>query len=619
MAVKIKSETDLLNIETRKALIDEFAGAPNQRRKAEAFKAYECLKDKTINYVYDLLTKQFEPDTVAEMQYAMTNVSILRKVIDKLAKVYANGVKRTMPEKESAKPQPLKKVTLPVGAPYEQGAEDQASLNDKASTPPQDPNAVDDALETPAEQVASAVSPETQQIEDAAKYLDMNKQMKKTNRYFRTFKNCLVYVRPKQNEDQSFEIGIEVLPPHHYDVVESPLNAQEALAVIISDYVPTRKPLYAIGDAALAGRTGYRESHVVDAPIQNTPNTGIVQTAQSGGSGEDKKTYIWWTKNFHFTTNSKGEVISGPDISNPVVKLPFVNFAGDQDNCYWAEGGSDLVDASIKINVDITNTKSIGVSQGYGQMYMTGKNLPKSIKVGPTHAVQIEYDKDTDPVPDIGFLSSNPPLGELQKLIEMQVALMLTTNNLSTSGFSLSLQGGKDFASGIALMIDKSESIDDVNEQAEVFIKKEPEVWVVARDWFKIYSGKGLLSDKAKVVKIPEAVAELNLQFPSPKQVVSEKEQIENLKARKDLGLNTEVELIMRDDPSLTEEEATEKLAKIKAEKMANMDNAVSAMMDQGGGDNGDQSQESGGVGKQDGNNAGPGFGKPPGQNPVAG
>lgn len=617
MGVMITSEADLLSIEKRKALIDEFAGAANQRRKADAFKAYECLKDKTINYVYDLLTKEFEPDTVAEMQYAMTNVSILRKVIDKLAKVYANGVKRTMPKKDEGTAAAPKKIDI--------------NADPNAPATPADPNAPavapTDPNAPPAPPVAEIISPEdakaladTQAIEEAADYLEMNKAMKKTNRYFRTFKNCLAYVRPKQREDGLFDIGVEVLPPFHYDVVEAPYNPQEALAVIISDYVPTRKPLYAIGDAALAGRTGYRESHVVDAPVQSTPNTGIVQNVQGASGESDKKRYIWWTKNYHFTTNSKGEIVSDGDFKNPIMKLPFVNFVGDQDGCYWAEGGSYLVDAGIKINVDITNAKHVAVSQGYGQMFMTGKNLPKSIKVGPTHCVQVEYDKDTDPTPAIGYLQSNPPLGDLKSLIEMQVALMLTTNNLSTSGFSVSLQGGKDFASGIALMIDKSESIDDINDQAEIFIKKEPRVWDVAKDWFDVYGSMRLLSEEATQVKIPGDVIDLNLQFPSPKQVVSEKEQIENLKARKDLGLNTEIELIMRDDPSLTEKEAEEKLAKIKAEKTANMDAAVSNMMTQGGDGNGNQSQESPGVGQPDNSNAGPiPGGKAPGQNPFAG
>ena len=560
--MKILHEDQLLDQETRKKLIEGFNDAPNARRKDEAFKAYECLKDKTINYVLELLLKQFDIATVQEMQYAMSNISILRKVIDKLAKVYSNGVKRT-------------------------------GVNDS----------------------------ETASVEAAAEYLDMNAAMKKANRYFRTFKNALVYVRPMKNGD-FFDVKVEVLPPFKYDVVENPDNPEIPLSVILSDYAPTRKPLYALGDAAFAGRSSpaVRELHQMNAPVQQTPpSTGI------GGGGasasDDAREYIWWTASYHFTTNVKGEIIHaepndphsyGP--VNPVLALPFVNFAADQDGSFWAEGGSDLVDTGIKINVDITNVKHIGNQQGYGQMYMTGKNLPKSVKVGPTHCIQLEQSDKDEPAPTIGILTSSPPLADLKSIIEMQVALMLTTNNLSTSGFSLSLQGGRDFASGIALMIDKSESIEDIGEQAHVFIKREPLVWALVYRWLEVYSSARVLTEEADMLPIIREPMGVDISFPNPKPVSSESEQLDVLQKRKDLGLNTQVELLMRDDPSLTEETAQAKLEKIQAEKKANQEEF--STLNTSGGVDGNKSKKSGGLGVKNNLDPGPSGGA---QNPGGG
>ncbi len=548
----IKSEQDILNEETRAKLIEGFNDSANQRRKDDAFKAYECLKDKTINYVLELLMKQFDSSTVVEMQYAMSNISILRKVIDKLAKVYTNGVKRTMKNKS-----------------------------------------------------------DTQAVESAAEYIDMNAAMKKANKYFRTFKNTLAFVRPMKNGEQ-YDIKVEVLPPFKYDAVENADNPEVPLAIVLSDYVTSRKPLYALGDAAYAGRSGVRESHQIDAPVQQTPGTGI--TGNDGGS-EDKREYIWWTKSYHFTTNAKGVILNTSEdgeeagTDNPIKELPFVNFAGEQDGCFWAEGGSDLVDTGVKINVDISNIKHIGNTQGYGQLYMTGKDLPKSFKVGPNHCVQLEQvDKDA-PTPTIGYLTSNPPLADLKSIIEMQVALMLTTNNLSTSGFSVSLQGGKDFASGIAMMIDKSESIEDIEEQAEVFIKREPQVWCLVYAWLTAYKSSGKLTEEANALKIVKTPEEVSVSFPSPKPVVSESEELDVLQKRKDLGLNTQVELLMRDDPSLTEADAQAKMEKIQAEKLNNaaaVVGAVGAAVAPGKDVNGNQSQKSDGFQQPDNNNAGP-------------
>lgn len=504
------TEQSLLDIEVRKQLIAQFNSADNKRRKDEAFKGYECLKDKTINYVIELLLKQFDSATVQEMQYATTNISILRKVIDKLAKVYANGVKRTMP-----------------------------------------------------------VESETPAIEEMAEALGMNAKMKKANKYFRTFKNTVVYTRPYPADNGQYGIKVEALPPFHYDAIENPDCPEMPLAIVLSDYVPSRQTLYALGNPAQAGRGG--PVGVVRDVVMDAPSIGAVDP-----HAEEKKEYIWWTKNYHFTTDAKGQIIAGElDLSNPILEMPFVNFAGEQDGQFWAEGGADLIDAGIKINTLVTNVNHVAISQGYGQMYMIGENLPKTVKVGPTHCIQLEYKKDENPVPSVGFLNSNPPINDLKGLVEMYVALMLSTNNLSTSGFSLNLQGGANFASGIALLIDKSESIEDVEEQSAIFVTNEPKIWGHIGKWQEVYSSKNLLTEEFQTIKMPKEPKEVQIEFPAHQPILSESEQLDILQRRMELGLNTMIEIIMRDNPALSEAEAKEKLKKILEEKMERMTQAV--------------------------------------------
>ncbi len=538
------------SVEARKKLIEGWN--KDKHRKDEAFKAYECLKDKTINYVFDLLQKQFDVATVIEMQYAMANVSIFRKVIDKLAKVYANGVKRTMPMPQGAKPETPAEPPAPVAviAPAPVDPADPSKGFKPASTTPPKPK-----VETQADR-------DTKVIEEIADILKFNAAMKKTNRYFRAFLNTLVQVRPLPVDDK-FTIKLEVKPPFSYDVVEDPGNPALPLAVICSEYTPSRSTLYALGDAATAGRT-----------VGVVRDVKPPQIAKLSKEEEDAKEYIWWTKNYHFTTNGKGVIDpskSEDGNRNPIGMLPFVNFAGEQDTCFWAEGGADLIDAGIKINTMITNVRHVAITQGYGQLYMIGTKLPKSVKVGPNHCIQMEKQEGDTTATEVGYLTSNPPLEKLQALIEMDVALMLSTNNLSTSGVSTSLKGGgKDMASGVALMIDKSESIEDIDEQSLVFVEKEPEIWVLVGKFFEVYNGRGLLIDKLKVLKLPADLDKLQIKFPSPKPIVSEKDELLVLKERQDMGLNTQVEIMMRDDPSLSEEEALAKIERIQAERAAN-------------------------------------------------
>ncbi len=536
----IQKEEDILNEAVRRTVIKEIQGAENKARKAEAFKRYECLKDKTETYVLALLNCQFSQSTVQEMQYAITNVSFARKVIDKLARVYSNGVKRTLPKDQE---------------------QYQADLD------------------------------------IAAKLLKMNTAMKKWNRYFKAFRNALAYTKPFPMEDGKLGIEVNILPPFLYDVIPQPGNPKGMLAVILSDYAPQRNSLYALGDAAVAGRTGITQVRLMstdgkdeaiadgdDARVQSIDGMGALMTKgkqPEKAPDDDGLRYIWWTGNYHFTTNGKGKILetgSDGDVknSNPISELPFVNLAEDQDEQFWAEGGKDIADSSIKINAFITNLIHIAVTQGYGQLVVSGKDLPKSIRVGPNHAIMLEQENKDEPTSDAKFISATPPVADLLSLVEMYVALMLSTNNLSSKGMSVSLQGSSDFPSGIAMIIDKSESMEDVQEQSEYFIEAEPEVWAKIEAWHKILKSKGVLSDSLAELTLPED-PEVQVAFTPQAPIVSEKEKLEAIQMRLDMKLMTQVEALMRDDPSLTEETAKEKLKKILEEKIADAAQAAAS------------------------------------------
>ena len=517
--MKIQSEEMLLNQEIRAALIEGFCSQKNELRKKKAHKAYDCLNDKTIKYVIEQLCQSFSEETVEEMKGNVTNISILRKVVDKLAKVYANGISRSMPTTE-----------------------------------------------------------QTMLVEEMAEYLSMDEHMKKGNRYIKAMKNALAYVRPVPNADGKLELKLDIKAPFHYDVVPFALNPTIPLAIVLSDYIPKPPEFYKIGDAA--ARDGEGIARQVYVPEE-----------------DQKKEYIWWTKNFHFTTNAKGEIIS-PSMENPILTLPFVNLSQGQDEQFFVDAGDDLTDAGININVQISNMIHIGNTQGHGQLYMTGKNLPKSIKVGVNHCVQIEQNEG-EPTPNIGYLNSGAELAELRSNVEMLMAMMLTTNNLSTSGFSTSLTGGKEFASGIALMIDKSESIEDVNEQSQTFIKAEPQIFGKVQRWQEVYKETGLLAEEAQEYLLPTTVEEeLVVTFPSVKPVMSEAELLDIYQKRLDMGLNTRVDILRRDNPGMGIEDAIAKIAEIDAEKQAKMAAfQLGESEDESNGSDGEQLEDNGEAG----------------------
>jgi hypothetical protein len=531
--MKITEEAQILDESVRKKIIEEIHSPENVRRKHEAYKRYKCYKDQTHLFVIDHLLAQFDHETVREMQYAVSNISLVKKIINKLARVYSSGVIR-------------------------EGREES----------------------------------ETKAITDLSKILKLDYQMKKANRFTRLQKNILAYVKPVLQKDDKY--GLKVLPmqPYFYDVIEDPNDPEKALGIILSHFSPISEQ-YTELDPAFRNKTrGTRLK-----PHDNVDQI-IADSAEDGSGEAGLNEYIWWTGNYHFTTDQKGKVTSRADGVNPIGMLPFVVLAEDQDNNFWAEGGNDLVDGAIRINVMITNLNHIGVTQGYGQLTMTGKNLPKAIKVGPNHAIQLEY-QTGDPVPSVGFINSGAPLSELKELVSTYIALLLSTNNLSTKSVSSELTSGADFASGIAMVIDVAESVEDVEDQAQLFIDQEPPIWKIVARWLGVYGSKGLLIDSLKKIKLSEEV-EVNLKFPSPKPIMSEKEKLEVLKMRQDLGIDRMVDMLMKDDPNLTLEEAEQKLKEIVAERIDRANSALGTMMDSEQSTEGEEEGSSEGSGKEE-------------------
>lgn len=507
--MQIKNEDELLDEKTRYEIIKEMLSPENMARKQEAYRRFLCYKDQTAQFVREKLSKQFDTDTVNEMEYCISNISFTRKIIDKLARVYNSGVERVVDKN--------KKIT--------------------------------------------------KKLNGLEKALQFNTKIRQTNKFLKLQKNVALYIKPcpvynSQTKQTRYTVIPEPLNPYLYDVVEDFYDRTKPLAYILSDfnYSPM---LYTQGNITSASR-----------PINNPDNkTGNGKDEKIADSPQDAMigNIIWWTDSYHFTTNYRGQIVANPDveeqsINNPIKELPFVNFAIDQDGQFWAQGGDDLADGAVLVNCMLTHNQHVGVTQGYGQFWMKGKNLPRSVKIGPTKSILMEYEKE-DPTPELGYATASPQIDSLRVLTESYIALLLTTNNLSTSAVAASLSGSQSAASGIAMIIDKAESMEDVNDQRQIFIDKEPDIWRKIAKWIEAY-GDQLDEDIREYAITPADAEEIQVNFIDAPVIMSESEKLNNMKLRKELGLDSQIDLIIRDNPGITRDEASEKLRKIMEDKM---------------------------------------------------
>ena len=508
MEMKLGDETDILDQAFRSNVIEAINSSENNNRKLAMKKRHDVFRDLTSSYVIEQLRQELGDETVQEMIHRTSNLSISRKIIEKKAMVYKDGISRETSDET-----------------------DQVALDfivDK---------------------------------------LNINSLMKKVNKYVELFKNTEIFISPYLNKaTQKWTLQAQALRPMDYDVIEDADNPEIPRVYVFSYYSSSDQQQTAHANPNESGFHSRRGSNI---SFRSGDNRDQVIADSPNDAGEGEKKYVWWSTNFHFTTDEKGEIIaeySPENMENPIGCLPFVSFSSDRDGSFWAVGGEDLTDGSVLINMLLTDLYYIAKLQGMGIFYLFGKGVPKRIKIGPADAITLDV-RDGDPTPQIGFASSNPPLSSHMSLIEQYLAMLLSTNNLEVTTVQGKL-GVNNAASGLQEMIRRAENIDDIEDQREMYRDNEPQLFKIIFKWINVYNERGLIDDEYKMLGTLNVDMPITLKFNQPSHFQTEKEKLEILEKRRTLGLDSMIDMLIRDNPDMGENEAKEKVLKILEEKL---------------------------------------------------
>lgn len=506
--MKLFNEDFVLNKEFRVRVIDEINSDSNRARKQEAKKRYEVYKDNTVKYVMLKLRRELKnADTLTLMENRASNISIGRKIINKLARVY-----QVPPGRETGNPET------------------------------------------------------NRQVSELSALLNFNSKQKKLDRFTRLFRTCMVWFYPDRVNDSEYRLCQKILGPHQYDVLSSPNDPEEAACVVLSEFIEDANQTVLVGG-------GPQVTHL-ESYRQDVAPSYINQGATVSRPTEKSKVYIWWTEKYHFTTDEKGEYIgvgtlTPEDKLNPIGVIPGVTSAQEQDGEYWAEGGQDIVDGSILVNTLLTDKNAILFMQGWGQLVITGKNIPQEFAVGPHKALVLTYDEAKgDPQPSVTSVSSNPPVADWRESIKQYVALLLSTNNLSPRTVSSTAEGS-ELPSGLAMLIDRSEATDSIEDSQAEFYWVELKEWEIIKRYFNLYHSKRLLTkDFMDIGALPEDMAVTPKFKTRVDEVRTEKDHLETLRMKKDLGLVDLIDMIMETNPGLTKEEAEKRALELKQKEL---------------------------------------------------
>lgn len=515
------TEQQILIESFRAEVIKEIVHSPeNLARKAAELKKDEIYNDQNKKWVmYDVMAEGYKPETVAQMGNRATNISFAKKIVNKLSKTYTGGVER--------------KIKTADGKP--------------------------------------ASEEEQKKLDEMADELDFNTKMRDWDRKRQLHRNTLLKIVPYLDTRQTrltgkpkFEVELRALAPWQYDVIEDPANREKPAVVILSEFYDRDQFERPEGTV---GANGERIPGWL-SPVAPDGKDQIIADSPSDYQKEmaDRR-FIWWSDTYHFTTDGNGKIVSAPDLNlNPIKRLPFVNQAGNQNGAYWATGGQDVTDGSVLINKQLTDVNFISFIQGWGQMVIAAKNIPKKLVGGPDNAFMFEKSDATETV-EVFFATSNPPIEKHLETVRMALAMLLSSNGLSTRHIAAKLDV-VTAPSALSMMVEDAEVIADTKEVQSSFQDAEPNVWTIINLWWLLYQpNKWLVEDQQRIEPLKET--NVSTKYFEQKPPTTEKEKLDALKMRKEIGLDTMVGLLKRDNPDLTDEEAKVKAKEIMDEKKA--------------------------------------------------
>lgn len=389
-----------------------------------------------------------------------------------------------------------------------------------------------------------------EKLDEATDALKLDYVMKQVNAAVELHLNVLVSVLPYfERKAGKWDAQVQILDPSRFDIIEDEENPQSPLAVITSYFNDAQGFLqdYRSGDA--------------------TPEA--VAASQASKGMESKQCFIWWTDKYHFTTDSKGVIISDQEKqnANPLGEMPYISFAKKQGDSFWAEGGEGVVDNAILFNMMMADMNYSAKYQSIGIGYIKGKGSLSSVTTGPSRFVKMEYEEG-DPVPEIGFANPSPALAENMAILEQFLSLFLTSEGLEPGAITGQLSAGQA-ASGVQEIIQRSEPTAIIEDEQQLYKDTEPEVVRALARVVAAFPNSALLCDKLRELVGMPTDFDYELTFRVPAPFVSEKERLEIAKLKMDSGFYSDDEVMEYMFPDMDADSRTKKLAGLVAKKAA--------------------------------------------------
>ena len=331
---------------------------------------------------------------------------------------------------------------------------------------------------------------------------NINTQCKVWNRLAKLLDT--IYVQPVWREDH---IEYDVFPPHLLRVQEDPDNFLLPKVVIYDRIGPT-------GDL----------EHVV------------------------------WSDEEHWVLDDNGKQVEGRNPWNGVNRygvLPMLPLRLRETESHFGEGDTQLVDINEKICILLASTYFNAIMQSHGQAVAVNFDFKEGeeLQTGPDKIVQVKNVTKDMVLPEFKYAQPEPAIEACLAQINWMAKTAATMRGLPASAISMDLRA----ESGEAKGMDHWELMELRADDIEWLRPFEKKLFDLSRIIWNYHAP----SDK----KI-DREAQFGIDFPEPKEPVSELLELEAKLIKYKLGLWTPVDDMVDEDEGITEDLALQMLQK---------------------------------------------------------
>jgi hypothetical protein len=335
--------------------------------------------------------------------------------------------------------------------------------------------------------------------------------------------------------------------------------------------------------------------------VNNTPHQAdavnqVISNFQADSAAQTKN-YAIWTDDQHVSItatikrlgNGKIETIityndieGNPGNVNPLGVLPFVYYSKD-------DGGNPtdypvvnpITRQAIFYNVLNSDLLSAASLQGYGIRTISAtQDILNSMQVlheGLTTAVELPQSEDTNmPETKLDFVNPSPDLAGQKDTYLAYLTQVLSQHGINAG--SIVTGGTESFSSGLDRALANADVQNVVKNNQVGYADVEKAVFEIIKVWQKEIVKEMVFGEDEH----------LEIFYPRPQVLISDKETLENIEKRMSLGLLKKHRALMMLNPNLSEEQALEEVQSTEQER------AARASMFLGGGNGNQQDAENG-------------------------